>query len=258
MLRKLLKYDLRASLRIFAIGWLAVVLLTAVQCLLLSFDMENPLVSIVVVLSAIPYVLGIIAMFSVPNIYFGVRFYRGLLGREGYLMFTLPTQPWKLLASKLLSAMIITTVTFLVSVTALLTWISCLLYSTEGIRLFGDLFMFMGWEPKYLWNILGLLLTMLCTFACNNLLLYLACCLGHLFRTRRVLWTVVMYLALNTAMSTVSGLGRGLQTLNMETDATFTAITSYFSVTVLPLSLGVAVLCFFFCERILHNKLNLE
>ncbi len=256
MLRKLLKYDLLASLRIFALGWLGILLLTGVQCLLLSLDMENTLVVVLVVLSAIPYVLGMIAMFSLPNIYFGIRFYRGLLGKEGYLMFTLPTQPWKLLTSKLLSALIITAASYIVTISAIVAWISCLFNAMGegyGFLQFAEV---LTWD----WNILWTVVNVIISWIANNLMLYMACCLGHLFHSRRGVWAVVMYFAMNTAMSTVLSVTRAFQTYDMAYSSyqSFGSLMNYTMWSTAPLYLAVSILCFFFCERIMRNKLNLE
>ena len=256
MLKKLLKYDLKASLRIFGLGWMGIVLLTVVQCLLLSLDMDNTLVVILVVLSAIPYVLAMIAMFVLPNIFFGIRFYRGLLGREGYLMFTLPTQPWKLLTSKLLSALILTAASYLVTISALLAWVACLMNATGGGYILQEILYNLTWD----WSILWMILIAIISWLSNNLMLYLACCVGHLFRTRRGVWAVVVYFAMNTAMSIILSITRAFQTYDMAYSSyqTIGSLMNYTMWSTMPLYLAVSILSFFFCERILRNKLNLE
>ena len=250
MLKKLLKYDLRAAFRIFLPAWLGVLGLTGLQCLLYSFGTDGPLV-IVTGLSTVPYVLGLFAMMVLPSIFFALRFYRGILGREGYLMFSLPTQPWKLLTSKLLAAVIVTSVNFIVVMGSTVGWIVCMVgtydigiflqYAFEGFNGYGTL----------------LLLPVFMLLGCvsSNLMIYLACCLGHLFRSRRGAWAFLMYMALSTVMSVVSSIVQSVQFLFTESyDSSLPRTLG----AILPLMLGASVLCFFFCERILHNKLNLE
>ena len=59
-------------------------------------------------------IAGILSMIIYGFLFFGImvvslvvviqRFYKSLLGDEGYLMFTLPVETWKLVMSKLLVA----------------------------------------------------------------------------------------------------------------------------------------------------------
>ena len=254
MLRKLLKYDLRAALRIFIPAWLGIVGLTGLQCLLYSFGTDSPLV-ILIGLSTIPYVLGSVAMLILPGIFFALRFYRGLLGREGYLMFSLPAQPWKLLTSKLLTAVIVTSVNFIVVVGCLFGWIASMVGSYElDVSL-----QYIFGEVDGSGALLLIPVVMLLGCVSSNLMIYLACCLGHLFRSRRGAWSFLMYMAMSTVMSAVSSIVQRIQiyTNSGIYESAHTLLTNTLGATI-PLALGASVLCFFFCERILHNKLNLE
>ena len=59
------------------------------------------------------YVAILIALFVIALIFIIQRFYLGLLGDEGYLMFTLPVRPWQLIASKAICALVASTVSIL-------------------------------------------------------------------------------------------------------------------------------------------------
>ena len=59
------------------------------------------------------------------------RFFRGLLGDEGYLMHTLPVSPWQLIGSKLLCAVVTTLLSIVVAILSILlimpiSWINIL------------------------------------------------------------------------------------------------------------------------------------
>ncbi|MBR4308016.1 MAG: hypothetical protein IKT58_00325 [Oscillospiraceae bacterium] len=263
MLRKLLKYDLRAALRLFVPLWIGISVFSVLEFLLLSSGSSENLMTLTG-FSFLAYIFSLCAIVCLPTIYFTLRFYQGLLGREGYLMFTLPTQPWKLLTSKLLSALIVASINFLVAIGGFYVWLVVLFSTLESVPLFTAIFGQFSWNWNIISSILQLALSMLVNFLSTNLLIYLACCLGHLFRSRRGLWTILMYFALTTILSKISGTIESLQaspeTIDLLTDFYGTIFGSAASsaLSTLPLNLGVAILCFFFCERILRNKLNLE
>ena len=48
------------------------------------------------------YVITLIGIFVATMLITIQRFYKSLLGDEGYLMFTLPVRPWQLITSKLI------------------------------------------------------------------------------------------------------------------------------------------------------------
>ena len=95
MLGKLMKYDLRSGIRTFSLIWIGLALLGAINGLTIRFvlagDTQSGLVSFV--FGVLPMIL-LVALYVAMGIFVLVfiidRFYKGLLGNEGYLMFTLP------------------------------------------------------------------------------------------------------------------------------------------------------------------------
>ncbi len=106
MLRKLLKYDLRANMKLYLFIWPAMLLLAGLQRLLLELPVTGFLGHFLMSLLTGLMVLALIAMAVLCFVICVIRFYSGLLRREGYLMFTLPVKPWQLLVSKLVAAMV--------------------------------------------------------------------------------------------------------------------------------------------------------
>ena len=70
---------------------------------------------LLLILPAIALVLLMGAMFTVSVVYMVRGFSRGLLGQDGYLMFTLPVSTSSLIASKALSALIVEALTVVAS-----------------------------------------------------------------------------------------------------------------------------------------------
>lgn len=109
MLRKLLKWELKATARLFIPLYLTLLLFAFINRIINPFNLietsNNFSIQIVIsYLSIIAYftlIVGVVAMTLVIMIQ---RFYKSLLGDEGYLMFTLPIATWKHILSKLLVA----------------------------------------------------------------------------------------------------------------------------------------------------------
>lgn len=112
MLKKLLKYEFQATARYFLPLYLLIIVLALLTRLTMSITIEsnqllkNLLVDLPSVLMAFAYGAGLLSIGLVTLLLVVQRFYSNLLGREGYLMFTLPVTPVKLLWSKLLAALV--------------------------------------------------------------------------------------------------------------------------------------------------------
>ena len=101
MLSKLLRYDLRANIKIFLFIWPAMLAVAGLQRLLLGLEVDSFLGKFLVALLTVLMLFSMAAVVVLCFIICVIRFYSGLLRREGYLMFTLPVKPWQLLVSKL-------------------------------------------------------------------------------------------------------------------------------------------------------------
>ena len=109
MLGKLMKYDLRSGIRTFALIWIGLAALAAINGLTLRIafdgDIQSELANFII--TVLPMVL-LVALYVAMGIFMLVfiinRFYKGLLGDEGYLMFTLPVSVSEHIGSKLLTS----------------------------------------------------------------------------------------------------------------------------------------------------------
>ena len=131
MLGKLLKYDFRSMLKQFAFIWPAALALGFINRFTLGLQMDSNadviisdqagvLTSSAAIAALLAFVCVMVAMFVVVLIFVVQRFYRGLLGDEGYLMHTLPVQTWELIASKLICAIVVTVISIIVAMLAVL------------------------------------------------------------------------------------------------------------------------------------------
>lgn len=254
MLRKLLKYDLRANMKMFLFIWPAILVFAVIERLAISADLDGKLGTVLISTTTSIFVLGIIAACIVSLVISIVRFYSGLLRDEGYLMFTLPVKPWQLILSKFLTALFTVVVTIIISILA--AW-----YLFDGINGFFEV-------AKLLWNKLDLPsgmtlaligLIMLVSFCMMLLQIYLSCSIGQLFKRHRILWSVLVYYGINILIETVSvssliGFDAFSVFANIETLGQVNTILGI----VLALQAALCVLYFFLSECILRKKLNLE
>lgn len=207
MLGKLLKYDFRSMWKQFALIWPAALVLALVNRLLLGGNVESAsqLGGVAAVVSMMVYVAILMAMFVIAIIYTVQRFYKGLLGDEGYLMHTLPVGPGMLIASKLICAVAVTLVSVLVAILSILLllpigardWQSAMGAMGRLIHQAGGQF--------WIYCLEGLVL-LLVGMASSFLRLYLAMAIGHLFQKHRVAWSVGAYIALNAVLSALMDL----------------------------------------------------
>ena len=105
MLTKLLKYEFKATGRVY--GGLYLAILAAAALLGLSFRFPiflvhtAPIAVLMIIYLALVVAIVVMTVFTIVQ-----RFTRNLLGREGYLMHTLPVSSVQLILSKLISSMV--------------------------------------------------------------------------------------------------------------------------------------------------------
>ena len=120
MLKKLLKYDLKAVLKYWWIAALSSVALSFAGGWSISVfvnEKELPIaLYVVATIVAIAVVLGISMFYFVTAIFIYTRFYKNFFTDEGYLTFTLPVKRTHLLNSKLITSIITSSLTGLIVV----------------------------------------------------------------------------------------------------------------------------------------------
>ena len=168
-------------------------------------------------------------------------------------MFTLPVRPWQLLLSKFITAILT------IAVTAVICFFSTILLfaGVDGLlSLLKSLLTRMDFPTGLT---LALILLLLFFSMCAGLLqIYLSCSIGHLFRSKRILWSVLIYYGISMALEIIVMIVTvglvGSQAMDLLADQSpnlFLGLVAGFE----------ALLCalyFFLSERILRKHLNLE
>lgn len=264
MFGKLLKYDFRSMWKQFAFIWPAALALALVNHFTINgLDGSSGAEETAAGISMLVYVAILMAMFIVALVFAIQRFFKGLLGDEGYLMHTLPVRPWQLIGAKLVCAVV---TTFLSVVVALLSILVIFPWDREVVgELFRGLrYVFTHWNVQATHGIIGILefcLMMMVSFATGFLQLYLAMSIGHLFNKNRVASSVIAFIAINAIVSTLSGtLLLPFSDVLSDIINSMNGAASFHAAmwTIIAGELVLSAIFFAGTEFILRKKLNLE
>ncbi len=109
MLGKLIKYDILADWKKYAIVYAATLLLSIMTFILekcMSNVQNNTFLVIIDKLVSAAFMVMVVATALIVFVFSVMRFYKNLVRDEGYLMHTLPVPTWQLIASKLITVYI--------------------------------------------------------------------------------------------------------------------------------------------------------
>ncbi|MBQ7737362.1 MAG: hypothetical protein IJT62_05950 [Oscillospiraceae bacterium] len=211
MLGKLMKYDLRYGLRKFWPVWAGIAALSilngfTIRGVLIDGSHANGLVTFVagilpiILLGVLGVTLGILMLVFICE-----RFYRGLLGDEGYLMFTLPATSAELIASKALTALILMVLSALVGMVSGTALVALLGGSEfiEALKSIPELLREVELPRGLGWVLAEFLVLVLVGTLTSCLHIYQAVALGHLAKKHRGAWAVVAYIGIDILLSIV-------------------------------------------------------
>jgi len=204
MLGKLIKYELKATSRWFLPLYLTILIVSLLNVLFFNVpgagEKSFSISSLAMGISMLVYVTLIVGMVLMTLIVLVQRFYKNLLGDEGYLMFTLPVQSWSHIISKLAVSMLWIIISGIIAVCSVFI-ISAKSISAADIS--RGLSMVIGQLQQYFGTysfivVLQATLLGLLALASTILAIYAAIALGHLFNKYKVLASFGMYIALKT------------------------------------------------------------
>lgn len=229
MLKQLMKYEFKATKSLYFGLYLALALLSVV--LGVSFRQENAGADHTnfVRLEVVLMVLYLSVIFAIEVLCFVStvqRFYKNLLGREGYLMHTLPVTETQLILSKLITSMVWVLCSGLVGIVCITGMVSIGVLDAEVLGT-------VNWDSwKQLWGMLyGELdakfwLVMFWTILINLarladliLCVYAACMIAHLFQKYRMVSGILAFIGLNIVENQIDKL-LGTNHVNLFMDIT--------------------------------------
>lgn len=227
MLKQLLKYEFKATKSLYFGLYLALALLSVV--LGVTFRQENALahstsfqnLEVILMIVYVSVILAITVLCFVNTIR---RFYQNLLGREGYLMHTLPVTETQLILSKLITSMVWVLCSGLVGIVCITGMVSIGVLDAEILgtvdwdswkQLWGMLYGELG--AKFWLVMFWTILINLARLADLILCVYAACMIAHRFQKHVV---VIAFIGMNVVENQIDKL-LGMNDVNLFVDITY-------------------------------------
>lgn len=268
MLGKLLKYELKATSRVFIPLYIAILVVSIVNGLSLNLEILN-----IQGLATIVLMCLFISLFVITIVVTIQRFNKNLLKDEGYLMFTLPVSSKHLVLSKYLTSLIWTFLSFIVALLSFTIIFTIATYGDFNYSYFINEFNLLFSNMLNL-NILGqflkIILLMIISYTIFIFNVYLALSVGQLpiFNRFRNVSSFIGFLVINLLISyaqNIVSLFVNDASVNIEAiDNINYAINSVTSIVSKGLNIAIVInliiilVLFFATTYILDKKLNLE
>lgn len=267
MLGRLLKYELKATGRIFLPLYAALMLFAAVTKIISHFSGDS--FNVPKIISIIMYCMLLTGMFVMTFVVMIQRFYKNLLSEEGYLMFTLPVESWKHIISKLAVSIL----WHIGSVVAALLSIIILAFEEVFLTDFlQEFFSAVSWISDVFGRTAGLavmeiIFLSIISMASGILIIYASIALGHLANRHRVMASLGAFLGISTLSQILyfciivavdsHELGKYLESLNvgLHTSVVVFHWAMWFMIGFFAL---LSVVYFIITDYILNRRLNLE
>ena len=270
MLRKLIGYEWKACARACLPIYGALLVVALINRVFSLIGLGRFLGGVPEVLAAMAYFGVMVAVFVVTTVILIQRFYKSLLGDEGYLMFTLPVTVTQHIWAKSIIALVMSFLSCVATVLSVVILSANSSLLRDVSRFFSELFRMItgsqfGAANGIFYTIEAVLLVVLFSLA-GLLFIYLCISLGHLAKKHRVAMAIVWYFVLTTVMQFLFSIiffTTGGQNIF---EAMFRWVNTIppsaaIHVGMLVLCLGAAIpgAVFFLGTRyVLKNKLNLE
>ena len=279
MLKNLLKYEFRATGRTYGglyLVWLLVALAMGISMRDEVWDNGSSQIWAYLMFAyfAIGVAIGVVCIVTIIQ-----RFTKNLLGREGYLMHTLPVHPEQLVASKLISSMVWVICSGVVGILSVLLMLVGLGAFEDPKTVINGETITTGWGDvlKFSWKAIQsiggeelawIIVLGLAGVAVLILCIYAACMIGHQFKQHFALVGIAAFVILNIVQNRLVALlpytnnTVGLDMVVIASGDTWQVTTNRFYLRAVLVSLlADAVLCgvyFAAANWLMKNKLNLD
>ena len=264
MLGKLLKYELKATSRVFIPLYIAILVVSIVNGLSLNLEILN-----IQGLATIVLMCLFISLFVITIVVTIQRFNKNLLKDEGYLMFTLPVSSKHLVLSKYLTSLIWTFLSFVVAFLSFTIIFMIPTYKYFDFSYFINEFNLLFSNMLNL-NILGqflkIILLMIISYTIFIFNVYLALSVGQLpiFNRFRNISSFIGFLVINLLISYVQNIVdnafvniEAIDNVNYSIDSISSIVSKGLNVAII-INIIIILVLFFATSYILNKKLNLE
>lgn len=275
MTGRLIKYELRSSIKLMGVIWAALIVTSFLFSISSNFmgnimrssSIASTLINLFQGITGMLYIAVFIATAVASVVIIIMRFYKGLLSDEGYLMHTLPVKPWQLITAKGVSALIIVCASVIVSILSIMILAGT--GSFGAIVEFCDLIreMFRE-EPKVILVAAEFLVLAILSLLKSIYQIYASLSIGQLAGKHRILLSLGAYVGINIVITVlavlimmlldVTGALNGWSSLSLNTvndmlNAGQAVLGFFAAVTVIQLAAFHVI-----TERILSLRLNLQ
>ena len=264
MLGKLLKYELKATSRVFIPLYIAILVVSIVNGLSLNLEILN-----IQGLATIVLMCLFISLFVITIVVTIQRFNKNLLKDEGYLMFTLPVSSKHLILSKYLTSLIWTFLSFVVAFLSFTIIFMIPTYKYFDFSYFINEFNLLFSNMLNL-NILGqflkIILLMIISYTIFIFNVYLALSVGQLpiFNRFRNVSSFIGFLVINLLISYVQNIVdnafvniEAIDNINYAINSVTSIVSKGLNIAIV-INLIIILVLFFATTYILDKKLNLE
>ncbi|MDR1953575.1 MAG: hypothetical protein LBQ21_03730 [Clostridiales Family XIII bacterium] len=212
MLGKLIKYEFKATAKLFLLAYVALAVVALLNLVLFPLAVgDNPVgetlragtgivpggdsavLNVAGVLTMVLYVLSAIGLIVVTFVVVIIRFYRNLLGDEGYLMFTLPVT----ISRQILSKLIVGTLWTVCSIAIVFVTFLVLLIRLDALEAVNDTLRTLSETgyPVGLW-IASIVFTIILSALSGILQFYAAMAVGPRITDSRLGGSIVAYIVI--------------------------------------------------------------
>ena len=264
MLGKLLKYELKATSRVFIPLYIAILVVSIVNGLSLNLEIFN-----IQGLATIILMCLFISLFVITIVVTIQRFNKNLLKDEGYLMFTLPVSSKYLVLSKYLTSLIWTFLSFIVALLSFTIIFTIATYGDFNYSYFINEFNLLFSNMLNL-NILGqffkIVLLIIISYTIFIFNVYLSLSIGQLpiFNRFRNISSFIGFLVINLLISYVQNIVdnafvniEAIDNINYAINSVTSIVSKGLNIAIV-INLIIILVLFFATTYILDKKLNLE
>ena len=208
MLTKLIGYEMKAFGRIILPLYAATIgmaIIMGVGIRVLDEDLYSNLLGAVIIMIFVSLIIATMVMTGVLCVQ---RFYRNLLGNEGYLMFSLPVGTHQLILAKVLSSLIWTLLGGVAGVCTVAVMGLMAIPLQDTVRLFKEISMHLRMLSlgKELGAIAVWFVIFILFFVASLMQIYTAIAVGHQWSAHRILGSVLAFFGIGIIRNTLGGL----------------------------------------------------
>lgn len=198
MLRKLLKYEIKATARTLLPLYGVLLIFAAISKIMIEVSPNSW--NAPQAISMFAYISVLVGTMVMTFIVMIQRFYKNLLSDEGYLTFTLPTAPWKHIVSKLMISMMWMIASGIIAVMSIFIFAINEIPFNDLVRGFTELWEHFGqyFDTSVFLMLVEFLLFAVIALASGILIIYASIAIGHLASQHKVLASLGAFIVLNT------------------------------------------------------------